>query len=436
MRVLLTLLLAALAAAAPLFEQSNFAPGPGGLPEGWGLWIPNEATAPEARVDTATYRSRPGSLTLIAAGATDVLGGWERTVQGIEAGQWYRLIAHYRAEKLEAERRQVVVRLDWLNADGKRAGQPDYAWRFTIEGGWKRLVHEAPAPRGAVAVKLQLMLWAARRGRVFFDDVSLEAVPAPQPRPVTIAAINFRPQNAGSAEANVKAFLEVIDRTVPPKTDIILLPEGITIVGTGKSYRDVAEPVPGPTTARLGEAARRHKAWIAAGIYERDGAGLYNTAVLVDREGRFAGKYRKVYIPREETEGGLLPGYDYPVFETDFGRLGMMICWDVQYADPARGLALRGAELVLMPIWGGNATLARARAIENHLFIATSGYNYPTHVIDPNGEILATAAADGAAAIVTVDLNRRYVDPWLGHMRARFMKELRLDVPVEPPAQE
>ena len=423
----------ALAAAAPLFEQSNFAPAPDGLPEGWRLWIPNPATAPLARLDTTTFRSRPDSLALAATADTGVLGGWERTVQGVREGQWYRLTVHYRAAGLEAERRQVVARTDWVNADGKRAGQPDYAWRFSTEGGWRRLVLEAPAPRGAVAVKLQLLLWASRQGKVWFDDISLEAIPAPAPRLVTIAAVNLRPQQTGSAEASVARFIEAIDRTVPPKTDVILLPEGITIVGTGKSYRDVAEPVPGPTTARLGEAARKHRAWIAAGIYERDGEALYNTAVLIDREGRLAGKYRKVYIPREETEGGLLPGDDYPVFDTDFGRVGMMICWDVQYADPARGLALRGAELILMPIWGGNVTLARARAIENHLFLATSGYNYPTHVIDPTGEILATAAADGAAAIVTVDLNRRYVDPWLGHMRDRFMKELRLDVPVEPP---
>jgi len=433
MRPWLALVLAAAAPAAPLFEQSNFAPAQAGLPEGWLLWIPNPASAPKAGVDTAVFRSRPDSLALAAQGDTEVLGGWERTVPGVREGQWYRLAVHYRAAGLEAERRQVVARLDWLNADGKRAGQPDYAWRFSNEGGWRRLVLEAPAPRAAVAVKLQLLLWASRRGKVWFDDISLEAVPAPAPRLVTIAAINLRPQNTGSSEASVTKFIEAIDRTVPPKTDIILLPEGITIVGTGKAYRDVAEPVPGPTTARLGEAARKHRAWIAAGLYERDGGGLYNTAVLIDREGRFTGKYRKVYIPREETEGGLLPGYDYPVFDTDFGRVGMMICWDVQYADPARGLALRGAELILMPIWGGNVTLARARAIENHLFIAASGYNYPTHVIDPDGEILATAAADGAAAIVTVDLNRRYVDPWLGHMRDRFMKELRLDVPVEPP---
>lgn len=434
MKTLLIVLVAAAAAHANvLFEQSSFTPGAGGLPAGWRLWIPHRETAPKAFVDARVFHSAPDSLALAATGSVDVLGGFERAVEGIEPGRWYRLTAYYRGERLEYERRQVVARLDWISAEGKRAGKPDYAYLVAREGDWKRLTLDAPAPRGAAAVKLQLSLWASRNGTVWWDDVSLAAIPAPRPRPVTVAAINLRPQGTGSAEENVKLFIETIDRTVPPKTDIILLPEGITIVGTGKKFDDVAEPVPGPTTERLGEAARKHNAYIIAGVYERDGPALYNTAVLIDRAGRFAGKYRKVYIPREETEGGLLPGSDYPVFETDFGRVGMMICWDVQYPDPARGLALRGAEMILMPIWGGNVTLAKARAIENHLFLVTSGYDYPTHIIDPNGKILATAAGDGAAAIATVDLAKRYVDAWLGHMRSRFMKELRLDVPVEPP---
>lgn len=228
------------------------------------------------------------------------------------------------------------------------------------------------------------------------------------------------------------AFVEVVGKSVRQKTDLIVLPEGITVVGTTKKYTDVAETVPGPTTQVLGDLARKHKSWIAAGIYEREGAAVYNTSVLLDREGRLAGKYRKVYIPREEIEGGITPGIDYPVFQTDFGALGMMICYDVHYADPARALALRGAEIIAVPIWGGNETLAKARAIENHVFLATSGYDYPTHIIDPVGEVVAHAPENGSAAITTVDLNKRYDEPWLGVMRGRFMKEIRLDVPVVP----
>jgi predicted amidohydrolase len=84
-----------------------------------------------------------------------------------------------------------------------------------------------------------------------------------------------------------------------------------------------------------------------------------------------------------------------------------------------------------MPIWGGNETLGKARAIENQVFLVSSGYDYPTYIMDPDGELLAIAREQGTAAIATIDLNRRYVESWLGDMRERFMKELRLDVKLE-----
>jgi predicted amidohydrolase len=283
-------------------------------------------------------------------------------------------------------------------------------------------------------VKVQLFLQNAPYATVWWDDVSLEQIPAPGPRQVRVASINYRPsKTTGSAAESVRLFLETIEQAVTGNTDLILLPEGITVVNTGKKYGDVAETIPGPATARLGEAARRRNTYIAAGIYEREGIAIYNTAVLIDRRGDVVGKYRKVYLPREEIEGGLTPGSDYPVFQTDFGKVGLMICWDVQYADPARALAVAGAEIVLMPIWGGNETLGKARAIENHLFLVSSGYDYPTYVVDPNGETLALAKQRGTAALATLDLNRRYDDNWLGNMRARFMKELRLDLPIRRP---
>ena len=179
--------------------------------------------------------------------------------------------------------------------------------------------------------------------------------------------------------------------------------------------------------------AKKRKAYLAAGIYEKEGGTLYNTAVLFDRAGVLIGKYRKVYLPREEIERGLTPGNSYPVFQTDFGTVGMMICYDVFFADPARALALQGAEMLLMPIWGGDETLAKARAIENKVWLVASGYDHPTYIMDPDGERVAAAPDRGMVAVSVVDLNKRFVDPWLGDMHGRRMKELRLDVKMPEP---
>jgi predicted amidohydrolase len=431
-RILTLLGFVALAGAAPLhIEQSGFHPAQDGLPTGWRTWAARDEIAPRTYVDQVRYRRTPGSLAISGNSNAAEYGGWEYTVRGIEAGKWYRFIAYYRAEGLQDDRHQVVSRLDWAEAGGKRVAEPDYAYSTEPAGEWMRVSLDAPAPDGAGAVKLQLYLQNAPYSTTWWDDISLDEIPTPAARLVRVASVNLRPRETHSAEQSVRQFLDVVRKSVAPGTDVVLLPEGITVVGTGKTYADVAEPIPGPTTERLGKMAREMKSYIAAGIYEREGAAIYNTAVLVDRAGNVIGKYRKVYLPREEIEGGLTPGNDYPVFRTDFGKVGMMICWDLQYTDPARALALRGAEMILMPIWGGNQALAKARAIENRVFLISSGYDYPTSVLDPDGELLAIAREQGAIATATIDLNRRYADKWLGDMRERFMKEVRLDLSVD-----
>ena len=413
--------------------HSGFRAGPDGTPPDWKVWSARSEIAPRAFVDDRRNRHEPGSLAISGNGNAAAYGGWEHTVRGVEAGKWYRLAAYYQATGLKYEPLQVVARLDWVGVDGKRVGQPDYAYATKPEGEWRQVTLEAPAPAKAVQAKIQLYLQNAPDGTVWWDEISLREVATPSPRPVSVAVVNLKPRDTQSSSEAVRRFIDVVEKGVTKKADVIVLPEGITVVGTGKGFPEVAETIPGPTTERLGEIAKKKNSYLVAGMYERDGAAIYNTAVFIDRGGSVVGKYRKVYLPREEIEGGLTPGNEYPVFRTDFGTVGILICWDSQYADPARALALNGSELLLMPIWGGNETLVKARAIENRVFIATSGYNYPTHILDPDGKLLATAAEQGSVAYATIDLAKRYTDDWLGDMRGRFMKELRLDVKVAHP---
>jgi predicted amidohydrolase len=427
-RLSLVLWLCAAASGASLrFDESGFVAGPGGKPEGWSTWSAREETAPRIFVDSQHFRTRTGSLAISGNSNVAAHGGWERRVPGVEPSSWYRLVAYYRVEAVACESWQVVARLDWRTTNGARAGQPDYVYRSSREGAWTRVSLEAPAPEKAAAVVMQFYLSNAPQGTVWWDDISLEQIPAPRPRNVTVASVNLRPANTGSAAESVRRFIAAAEQ-IRERTDLIVLPEGITVVGTGKTYPEVAETIPGVTTGRLGELARKRSSYIAAGIYEREGAVIYNTAVLINRAGEVIGKYRKVYLPREEVEAGLTPGSAYPVFRTDFGTVGLMICYDVFFADPARALAAAGAEMILMPIWGGDETLAKARAIENKVFLVASGYDHPTYVMNPDGERLAVAPQRNTSAVSTIDLNRRYLDSWLGDMHGRRFKELRLDV--------
>ncbi|WP_297526937.1 carbon-nitrogen hydrolase [Thiohalobacter sp.] len=120
------------------------------------------------------------------------------------------------------------------------------------------------------------------------------------------------------------------------------------------AHCDLAEPVPGPSSERLAEAAKTHGCVVVASLFERRAAGLYhNTAVVLDSDGRIAGRYRKMHIPDD-------PGYyekfyftpgdtGFEPIDTRVGRLGVLVCWDQWYPEAARLMALAGAELLLYP---------------------------------------------------------------------------------------
>jgi predicted amidohydrolase len=190
----------------------------------------------------------------------------------------------------------------------------------------------------------------------------------------------------------------------------------------------VAEPIPGPATERLGAAARRNDVWVVAGLTERQDGVVYNTAVLFDRRGRIAGTYRKVHLPREEWKQGIRPGHRYPVFETDFGKIAMQICYDWFFPEPTAIFAMKGAEIVLAPTWGntlpdedgmvnGESTF-RVRARDNGVYMVPSVYSGNSLVIDPMGRMLASNNGSEGVFWAEVDLNAREALDWVGYWRS------------------
>ncbi|RYG29232.1 MAG: acyltransferase, partial [Chitinophagaceae bacterium] len=124
--------------------------------------------------------------------------------------------------------------------------------------------------------------------------------------------------------------------------------------GQDKAWYDSAETVPGATTERLAEYAKKYNMVIIAPLYEREQAGvLYNTAAVIDADGTYLGKYRKNHIPH--TSGFwekffFKPGnLGYPVFQTRYAKVGVYICYDRHFPDGARCLGLNGAEIVYNP---------------------------------------------------------------------------------------
>ena len=131
-----------------------------------------------------------------------------------------------------------------------------------------------------------------------------------------------------------------------------------------------------------------------------------------------------------ESDGGIAPGSDYPVFATRFGKVGLMVCYDGFFPEVARELSNRGAEVIAWPVWGCNPLLASARACENHVYLVSSTYEEVTAnwaltaVYGHDGMPLVRAEKMGTVVVTEVDLSRRFF--WrnnLGDFRAEMYRE-------------
>ncbi|MHB1036143.1 MAG: carbon-nitrogen hydrolase family protein [Pirellulales bacterium] len=399
-------------------------PTPASAPDGWETYSPRAEIAPRFRVEKAAGAPSTYTLGISAEGSSAVDGRWLRKVS-VTAGKHYQFTAEFRANRVATPARCVLGRVVWLSAAGQQIGTAEYpvTLRRQTADGWSILADTYPAPKDAAQARLELHLRWTPNGEVVFRNVALKETAPPAPRLVRLATINHRPRGGKAPEENLRQFVAPVAEAARRRADIVCLGEGITVAGLDRKYVDVAEPIPGPSTKFLGELAAKHHLYLVAGLYERDGKVVYNTAVLIGRDGKLIGRYRKVCLPREEIDGGITPGNDYPVFDTDFGRVGLMICWDLQFPEVARELAARGAEVILLPIWGGDATLASARAIENQIFLVASGYDFKTAIYGKKGEVLASATKDPEVLLTEVDLGQKVYWPWLGDLRSRIDRE-------------
>lgn len=267
-------------------------------------------------------------------------------------------------------------------------------------------------------------------------------------------------------KANMRHIAEGIERLADDGAQLVVLQElhnSLYFCQTEDVDNfNLAEPVPGPSTEFYGGLARRFGVVIVTSLFEKRAAGLYhNTAVVMERDGSIAGKYRKMHIPDDPAyyeKFYFTPGdIGFHPIDTSVGRLGVLVCWDQWYPEAARLMALHGAEILVYPTAIGYAdsdtpdeqerqreawaTVQRGHAVANGLPVVTAnrvgfepdpsgqtkGISFwgSSMAVGPQGEMLWRAGRDEEeSAVIDIDMSRcEQVRRWWPFLRDRRIEE-------------
>jgi N-carbamoylputrescine amidase len=270
-------------------------------------------------------------------------------------------------------------------------------------------------------------------------------------------------RNQGDAAANLEVIEIRVAEAAAMGAKLVLLQElhngAYFCQHESVNEFDLAEPIPGPSTQRLGLLAKQHGVVLVSSLFEKRAVGLYhNTAVVFDADGSTAGKYRKMHIPDDpgfNEKFYFTPGdLGFTPIETSVGRLGVLVCWDQWYPEAARLMALAGAEMLLYPTaigWDPSDDAAektrqrdawilshRGHAVANGLPVLScnrvghepspsgaSGIDFwgNSHALGPQGEFIAEAGTEPTILMAEVDMQRSE------HVRRiwPFLRDRRID---------
>jgi len=244
------------------------------------------------------------------------------------------------------------------------------------------------------------------------------------PREVCVASVDLKglwPDT--TRESRIKRILERMEEVTGMKPDLVCLPEmfDTSWVEEEKTLSELAEDekVTGPVTSRIAAFAKKNSCYVVCPLLTKKGGNFYNSSLLLDRKGNIAGVYHKTHPTKTEIYpdqafkgGGTVPGaIDQPVIETDFGKVGMQICFDANWTDGWDNLKKKGADIVLFSSQFPGGRMLNYYALRNSYYIVSSTGG-DARVIDTSGNDLKTTTEFVRYVWATINLEKVNVSTW------------------------
>jgi predicted amidohydrolase len=214
----------------------------------------------------------------------------------------------------------------------------------------------------------------------------------------------------GTVEGNLKHVAKLMEIAFSYDPDLVCLPEAFATASVRKPLEELAEPLDGPIVRAMAEMAREHGSYIICPLYTKRGGRIYNSAVVLDRSGDVVGVYDKLHPVTSSHdytvfEEGVTPGSELKVFDLDFGRVGIQICFDIMFPETWRELAERGAKMVVWCSAYNGGFALRAYAYLHRYYVVSSVRTDKSVVVDPLGNVVAETDALKNVAVAELSLD-------------------------------
>lgn len=325
---------------------------------------------------------------------------FERELSGIKPCFNYKISADIKKEK------QTVK----LIVGFKDGGGTELTKMYAENGGC------VLSPENAESAIVTVSVWGDEGGAFSLSDLKFEEIGEYKPQKIVASTIGLKyNKTIRTPEWNMEQTLSEIDRLCSTnKPDIIVLTEHMY-----DRWTNSLEPLSldSEVIKTLCGKARQYSTYMVFSLRIKRGDRLTNTGFLINRSGEIEGLYDKSHITMNERFKGCVPGDDFKVFDTELGRIAIVICWDMFFPEFISALRKQKVDIICHPSAGFLKRRVAERAYESGAYIITSGVEELTHsaIFNPLGDVIADASENDGYAVCEIDINKPYYTYWLSY---------------------